>query len=81
MTYVFCGFLLLLGGGGDGDAGWAGAGFCCLWCVVKIKYNKKSNSIKNLIASFDLSLALAVFLSSLNCEMNDKSHVMGVYIV
>ena len=37
----FCDFLLLLGGGGDGDAGWAGAGFCCLWCLVMIKYNKK----------------------------------------
>ena len=71
----------ILGGGGDGHAGWAGVGFCCLWCLVKIKYNKKLNSIKKQKASFDLSLAVAVFLSSLNCEMNDTSHVMGVYIV
>ena len=37
------------GEGGDGDAGWAGAGFCCLWCLVKIKYSTKFNSIKNII--------------------------------
>ena len=70
-----------MGGGGDGDAGWAGAGFCCLWYLVKIKYNKKLNSIKYKKASFDLSFAFAVFLSSLNCEMNGKSYVMGIYIV
>ena len=59
----------------------AGAGFCCLWCLVKIKYNKKLNSIKNKKASFDLSLAIAVFLSSFNCKMNGTSRVMGVYIM
>ena len=58
------------GGGVDGDAGWAGAGFCCLWCVVKIKYNKKLNSIKNKKKPHLIypSFALAVFLSSLKCE-------------
>ena len=33
-------------GWGDGDAGWVGAGFCCLLCLENIKYNKKLNSIK-----------------------------------
>ena len=41
------GFLLLLGDGGDGDAGWVGAGFCCLLCVEITTYKNKFNSIKN----------------------------------
>ena len=84
MTHGFCGFLLLLGGwcgGGDGDACWAGAGFCCLLCLKNIMYNKKLNSIKNKKPSSDLSVALDVFLSSLKCEMNGTSQGMGVYIV
>ena len=32
---------------GDGDAGWAGAGFVCLLCVVITAYKNKFNSIKN----------------------------------
>ena len=69
MTHGFCGFLLLLGGGGDGDAGWAGAGFCCLLCLEIIMYNKVFNSIKTKGPSSDLSVALDVFLSFLKCEM------------
>ena len=38
MTHGLCGFLLLGGGGGDGNAGWAGAGFCCLLCLEIIMY-------------------------------------------
>ena len=81
-THGFCGFLLLLGGGGgsDGDAGWTGAGFCCLLCLENIKYNKKLNSIKTKPSS-DLSVALDAFLSSLKCEMNDISQERGVYVV
>ena len=45
-THGFCGFLLLLSGGSDGDVGWAGAGFCCLLCVEITTYKNKSNSIK-----------------------------------
>ena len=37
--------------------------------------------LKNKKASFDLSLVLAVFLSSLKCEMNGTSQGRGVYIV
>ena len=65
---------------GDGDAGWEGAGFCCLLCLENIRYNKKFNSIKNKPSS-DLSVALDVFLSSLKCEMNGISQGRGVYIV
>ena len=50
-------------------------------CLENIKYNKKLKSIKNKKASFDLSIAPDVFLSSFSCKMNGKSHVMGVYIV
>ena len=46
-THGFGGFLLLLGGGGDGDAGLAGAGFGCLLRVVITTYKNKFNSIKN----------------------------------
>ena len=78
-THGFCGFLLL-GGGGDGDAGWAGAGFGGLLCVVITTYKNKFNSIKTEGPSSDLSLALDVFLSSLKCEMNGTSQGRGVYI-
>ena len=81
MTHEFCGFLLLGGGGGDGDAGWAGTGFCCILCLEIIMYNKIFNSIKNKGPSSDLSVALDVFLSSLKCEMNGTSQGRGVYIV
>ena len=75
-------FLLGAGGGGDGDAGWAGAGFCCLLCLENIKYNKKLNLIKTKNKnSNNLSVALDVFLSSLKCEMNGISQERGVYIV
>ena len=80
-THVFCGFVLLLCGGGDSDAGWAGTGFCCLLCLENIMYNKKLNSIKPKRPSSDLSVALNVFLSSLKCEMNGTSHERGVYSV
>ena len=73
MTHGFCGFLLLLGGGvgvgGDGDAGWADAVFCCLLCLEIIKCNKMFNSIKTKGPSSDLAVALDVLLSSLKCEM------------
>ena len=73
MTHEFCDFLFLSGGGGDVDAGWAGAGFCCLLCLKKIMYNKIFNSIKTKGPSSDLSVALDVFLSSLKCEMHGTS--------
>ena len=66
---------------GGGDAGWAGAGFCCLLCLENIRYNKKLNSIKTKKPSSDLSVALDVSLSSLKCEMNGISQGRGVYIV
>ena len=81
MTHGFCGFLLLLGGGGDCDAGWAGAGFCCLLCLEIIMYNKIFNSIKIKGTSSYLSVALDVFPSSLKCEMNGTSQGRGIYIV
>ena len=80
-THGFCGFLLLLGGGGDGDAGWAVAGFGSLLCVVITTYKNKFNSIKTEGPSSDLSVALDVFLSSLKCEMNGTSQGRGVYIL
>ena len=40
-------FSFWVGGGGDGDAGWAGVGFCCLLCVEITTYKNKLNSIKN----------------------------------
>ena len=81
MTHGFCGFFLLGGGGGDGDTGWAGAGFCCVLCLEIIMYNKIFNSIKTKGPSSDLSVALDVFLSSLKCEMNGTSQGRGVCIV
>ena len=81
MTHGFCGFLLLLGGGGDSDAGWAGARFCCLLCLEMIMYNKIFNSIKTKRPSSELSVALDMFLSSLKCEMSSTSQGSGVYIV
>ena len=67
--------------GGGGDAGWAGAWFCCLLSLQIIMYNKIFNSIKTKGPSSDLSVALDVFLSSLKCEMNGTSQGRGVYIV
>ena len=81
MTHGFCGFLLLLGGGGDGDAGWAGAGFCCLLCVEITIYKNKLNPIKTKGPSSDLSFALDVFLSSLKCGMNGTSQERWLSIV
>ena len=52
----------------DGDAGLAGAGFCCLLCLEIIMYNKIFNSIKTKGPSSDQAIALDVFLSSLKCE-------------
>ena len=66
---------------GDGDAGWAGAGLCCLLCVEITTYKNKFNSIKTKGPSSDLSVALDVFLSSLKCEMNGTSQGRGVCIV
>ena len=60
MTHGFCGFRLLLGAGGDGDAGWAGDGLCCLLCLEIIMYNKVFNSIKTKGPSSDLSVDLSV---------------------
>ena len=72
MTNGFCSFLLLGGGGGDGNAGWAGAGFCSLLCLEIIMYNKIFIAL-----SVAISVALDVFLSSLKCEMNGTSQGMG----
>ena len=80
-THGFCGFLLLLAGEGDGDAGWSGAGFCCLLCVEITTYKNKFNSIKTKGPSCNLSVALDVFLLSLKCEMNGISQRRGGYIV
>ena len=77
MAHGFCGFLLLLGGGRDDDAGWASAGFGYLLCVVITTYKNKLNSIKTEGPSIDLSVALDVFLSSLKCEMNGTSQGRG----
>ena len=77
MTHGFCDFLLLGGGGGDDDAVWAGAGLCCLLCLEINMYSKIFNSIKTKGPSCDLSVAVAVFLSSLKCEMNDTSQGRG----
>ena len=80
-THGFCGLLLLLSSGGDNDAGWTGARFCCLLCVEITTYKNKFNSIKTKEPSSDLSVALDVFLSSLKCEMNGISQGRAVYIV
>ena len=72
-THGYCGFLLLLDGEGDADAGWAGAGLCCFLCVEITTYKIKFNSIKIKEPSNDLSVALDVFLSSLKCEINITS--------
>ena len=66
-----------MGGGGDGDVGWAGAGFCCLLCLEIIMYNKIFNSIKTKGPSSDQAVALDVFLSSLKCEINGTSRGGG----
>ena len=73
----YCGFLLLLVVGGDSEAGWAGAGLCCLLCVEITRYKNKFNSVKTKLPSSDLSVDLVVFLSSLKCEMNDTSQGRG----
>ena len=79
MTHGFCGFLLL-GGGGDGDACWEGAGFYCLLCLEIIIYNKIFNSIKIKGLSSDQVLVLDVFLSTLKYEMNGTSQGRGGFI-
>ena len=72
------GFLLLLGGREGVDAGWAGAGFCCLLCLEIMMYNNMFNSIKNKRGpSSDQAVALDVFLSSLMCEMSGISQGRG----
>ena len=77
MTDRSCGFLLLLCGGGDGDASWTGAGFCYLLCLEIVMYNTIFNSVKTKGLSSDLSIALDVFLSSMKCEMNTTSQGRG----
>ena len=52
--------------GGDGDAGRAGAGFCCLLCVEITTYKNKFNSIKTKGPSSDLSVALDVYLNGIS---------------
>ena len=81
MTHELCGFLLLQGGWGGGDAGWAGAGFCCLLCLETLMNNNIFNSIKTKGPSSDQAVALDVFLSSLKCEMNGTSQGREIYIV
>ena len=76
MTHGFCGFLLL-GSGGDGDTGWAGAGFCYLLCFEIMIYNNIFNSIKTKGPSSDQAVALDVLLSSLKCEMSGTSQGRG----
>ena len=80
MTHGFCGFLLLLDGGGC-DAGWAGAGFCCLQCLEIMMNNNIFNSIKTKGPSSDQAVVLDVLLSSLKCDMSGTSQGRGCYIV
>ena len=81
MNHDFCCFFSLGVAGGDGDAGWAGAGFCCLLRLEIIVYNKIFNLIKTKGPPNDLTVALDVFLSSLKCEINSTSQGREVYIV
>ena len=67
-----------MGGGGGGDAGWAGAGFCCFLCLEIMIYNNIFISLKTKGPSSDQSVALDVFLSSLKCEMSGTSQERGV---
>ena len=76
ITHGFCRFLLLLGGG-RGDAGWAGAGFCCRLCLEIMMYKNIFNSIKTKGPSSGQAVALDVFLSSLKFEMNGTSQGGG----
>ena len=59
---------------GGGDAGWAGAGFCCLEIMM---YNNIFNSIKTKGPSSDQAIALDLFPLSLKCEMNGASQGRG----
>ena len=82
-THGFCGFLLLLGGGGDGDAGWAGAGRGGLYSVIWIpildpdyRYRPKK-TISPVVKGREHAPSLSVCLYGLS--VCDAACLLGVY--